>query len=58
MVRAAKKESLKSPKKECLLSHEIFVANKQPSSFERGNIAWEASTLPLSYTRKGVFILA
>ena len=38
--------------KESLLRHQNFVAKSEISSFEPGGPAWEASTLPLSYTRK------
>jgi hypothetical protein len=36
---------------ECLPGEDKFVAKSKPSSFGEGEIAWEASTLPLSYTR-------
>ena len=36
---------------ECLLSDGNFVAKSGKHSLESGDIAWEASTLPLSYTR-------
>ena len=36
---------------ECLLSDGNFVAKSRKHSLESGDIAWEASTLPLSYTR-------
>jgi hypothetical protein len=51
MGRSVKPETRRLPNKECLLGNENFVSKKELSSFERGNIAWEASTLPLSYTR-------
>ncbi len=38
-------------KKECLLRQDNFVSNPSSPSFEGRQIAWEASTLPLSYTR-------
>jgi len=38
-------------KQECLLSKDNFVANSKSASFEPRGLAWEASTLPLSYTR-------
>ena len=37
---------------ECLLRHPNFVAKSEGSSFESGVLDWEASTLPLSYTRQ------
>ncbi len=44
--------SPKSPQqKECLLRHPNFLAKSEGSSFEPGGLDWEASTLPLSYTR-------
>ena len=39
-------------KKECLLRQFHSVSNSDSSSFEDGQLAWEASTLPLSYTRQ------
>jgi len=36
----------------CLLRHPNFVAKSEGSSFESAVPDWEASTLPLSYTRK------
>jgi len=44
-------------KKECLPCHANFVSDSGPTSFEPEQIAWEASTLPLSYTR-GLIILS
>jgi hypothetical protein len=45
--------SPKSPQQEeCLLRHQNFVAKSRSASFEPGVLDWEASTLPLSYTRK------
>jgi len=38
--------------RECLLRHPNFVSDLESASFEPGQIAWEASTLPLSYTRQ------
>ena len=37
--------------RECLLRHADLVAESKRASFEEGELAWEASTLPLSYTR-------
>ena len=37
---------------ECLLSDGDFVAKSGKHSLESGDIVWEASTLPLSYTRR------
>ena len=37
---------------ECLFRHPNFVAKPEGSSFESGMPDWEASTLPLSYTRQ------
>jgi len=39
-------------KKECLLRQIRSVSNSVSPSFEGTHIAWEASTLPLSYTRQ------
>ena len=39
-------------KKECLLRQVNSVSSSGSPSFEGGQLAWEASTLPLSYTRK------
>jgi len=39
-------------KRECLLCDTNFTANCDPVSFDPGQVAWEASTLPLSYTRR------
>jgi hypothetical protein len=39
-------------KKECLLRQVNSVSGSDSPSFERGELAWEASTLPLSYTRQ------
>ena len=39
-------------KGEGLLRHVDFVSDSEPASFGQGQIAWEASTLPLSYTRQ------
>ena len=36
----------------CLLRQANFVSESEPCSFEKGELAWEASTLPLSYTRR------
>ena len=38
-------------KKECLLRQVNSVSSYGSSSFEERGLAWEASTLPLSYTR-------
>lgn len=37
--------------KECLLRSNNSVSKKESASFEGRDLAWEASTLPLSYTR-------
>jgi len=37
--------------KECLLRHADSVSHCKLSSFELRGLAWEASTLPLSYPR-------
>jgi len=54
-MRTAQDGTVKSdpnPKtKECLLRHTNFVSGSESTSFDLGHIAWEASTLPLSYTR-------
>ena len=39
--------------KECLLWRVDSVSNSKLSSFAPRSLAWEASTLPLSYTRLG-----
>ena len=39
------------PTEECLLGGANSVSKQEIISFEGGNLAWEASTLPLSYTR-------
>jgi hypothetical protein len=36
----------------CLLSGVNSLSGSEPPSFEEGEPAWEASTLPLSYTRQ------
>ena len=41
----------KAQTREYLLRHPDFVAKKDRSSLEGGQTDWEASTLPLSYTR-------
>ena len=38
-------------KRECLLRQVNFVSDSGSPSFEGRQLAWEASTLPLSYTR-------
>ena len=51
--------SPKSPQQEeCLLRHPNFVAKSEGSSFDSSVLDWEASTLPLSYTRQIIPILA
>jgi len=40
-----------TPARECLPGHNNFVAKSVSSSFEGRGLDWEASTLPLSYTR-------
>jgi len=54
-MRTAQDGTVKSdpnPKtKECLLRHGNFVSESESTRFDLGHIAWEASTLPLSYTR-------
>ncbi len=39
-------------RKECLLREANILSKPGSSSFKEGQIAWEASTLPLSYTRR------
>ena len=39
------------PTRECLLSKASSVSKRESPSFEVRDLAWEASTLPLSYTR-------
>jgi len=43
--------SVKPNTKECLLRQVNSVSKKKSPSFEGTDLAWEASTLPLSYTR-------
>ena len=38
--------------KECLLRSNNSVSKKESASFGDRDLAWEASTLPLSYTRQ------
>jgi len=40
------------PTRECLPSQGNFVSNSGSPSFEGRVLDWEASTLPLSYTRE------
>ena len=47
----AKTDTGHKPKRECLLRQVNSVSNSESPSFERRGLAWEASTLPLSYTR-------
>ena len=44
--------------RECLLRKVNSVSNSGSPSFGTRNIAWEASTLPLSYTRPVNYALA
>jgi len=44
--------SVLSEKKECLLRQPNSVSGAGDSSFGSGEPAWEANTLPLSYTRE------
>ncbi len=37
---------------ECLLGGANSISKQETASFEGGNLAWEASILPLSYTRQ------
>ena len=39
-------------RKECLLREANILSKPGSSSFKEGQITWEASTLPLSYTRQ------
>ena len=39
-------------KRECLLRQVDFVSDSGSPSFDGRQLAWEASTLPLSYTRQ------
>ena len=41
-----------SKTQECLLGEGNFIAKSKSPSFEGRDLAWEASTLPLSYTRQ------
>jgi len=45
------KQAQVGPKRECLLCTTDSVSGSTPGSFGMQHIAWEASTLPLSYTR-------
>ena len=40
--------------RECLPRRDNFVANSGSPSFEGRELDWEASTLPLSYTRRRI----
>jgi len=54
MNRVTEEFQLASTKtKECLLRQDSSVSNSGLPSFEGRQLAWEASTLPLSYTRSG-----
>ena len=49
--RCAKSDAAVKTKRECLLIQASSVSKRESHSFEVRNLAWEASTLPLSYTR-------
>ncbi len=49
--RCAKSDAAVETKRECLLSQASSVSKRESPSFEVRDLAWEASTLPLSYTR-------
>jgi len=49
---SATKSSADSKTEECLLRGADFLSGSDRSSFEDSKLAWEASTLPLSYTRQ------
>ena len=51
MTRTGRPQSRQTQTRECLLRHANFVANSESPSFEARSLAWEARTLPLSYTR-------
>ncbi len=51
MTRIGKPQSRQAQMKECLLRHANFVSKQEPASYDSRDLAWEASTLPLSYTR-------
>jgi hypothetical protein len=55
-MKTAKRETIKShpssKTKECLLRHTNSVSESERPSFKDRDPAWEASTLPLSYTRQ------
>ena len=40
----------------CLLHQANSLSESAPSSFENGKLTWEASILPLSYTRLGYIL--
>jgi len=46
------KQTQVGPKEECLPCAIDFVSGSTPGSFGKRQIDWEASTLPLSYTRQ------
>ena len=51
MTTISESQSAQAQIKECLLRSDNSVSKKESSSFEPRGLAWEASTLPLSYTR-------
>jgi hypothetical protein len=52
MHEIIKVNSIITPTRECLPRRDNFVANSGSPSFEGRQLDWEASTLPLSYTRE------
>ena len=50
-VRYKGKQMTSHQKEECLLVGVNSVFESEHLSFDTQNLAWEASTLPLSYTR-------
>ena len=51
MTTISESQSAQAQVKECLLRSDNSVSKKESPSFEPRGLAWEASTLPLSYTR-------
>ncbi len=52
MTTISESQSAQAQIKECLLHSDNSVSKKESPSFEPRGLAWEASTLPLSYTRQ------
>ena len=52
MTTISESQSAQAQIKECLLRSDNSVSKKESPSFEPRGLAWEARTLPLSYTRQ------